>query len=168
MDKIKILAVLVFGLLLGALAQPITSSNWATHPQIVEIRKIYQEVQTLTNQNKLKKASVSYEGCAALNLERTLWTLGTGVRLYLLGGGSEDSATEIEYTYDSKGNLRFVLVKAGAVNDTHTEYRYYLNSSKTIIWKDVRSTGPGYPFMDFSQHFVFDPKKDFAAKNPCE
>lgn len=151
-----------------ALAQPITASNWATHPKIKEIRAIYLEVAKLRSQNKLQKASKSFAYCPALDLERTLLTDARGVvRFYESSGGSDDSAATLEHTYDAWGRLRFVLVKAGAVNDTHTEYRYYLSQTGTLLWKDQRIEGQGYPFADFREYFAFDAKKAFAAPSPC-
>lgn len=156
------------GLLLLSLAQPLTAGNWAQHPQIVEVRRVYQKAQTLKQQNKLKKQQIKYEGCAALDLERTLWLEGQSPRLYLQSGGSDDSAVSLEHTYDAKGRLRFVLVKAGAVNNTQIEYRYYIDAAGKVIWTDKRSSGPGYPFPNFAVAFVFKPQQSLKAKNPCD
>lgn len=160
--------VMALWLLASALAQPITASNWATHPRIREVRTIYLQVAHLRSQNKLHKTSKSFDYCPAIDLNRVLFTDAKGVvRFYQSGGGSDDSAATLEHTYDASGRLRFVLVKAGAVNNTHIEYRYYLSETGALLWKDQRIQGQGYPFPDFRAYFAFDPKKAFAAPSPC-
>lgn len=151
-----------------AQAQPITASNWTNHPSIKGIRAIYQEVLALKQQNKLRKTSKFFEYCPALDLERTLFTDAKGlVRFYRFSGGSDDSAASLEHTYNTSGGLRFVLVKADALNDTHVEYRYYLSATGAVLWMDERRQGQGYPFSNFRGLFAFNPKKAFAAPSPC-
>jgi hypothetical protein len=146
---------------------PITASNWMNHPWVKEIRTIYQAVAALRAAGKLQKSSKTFDYCPAWDLQRVMLEGGEVVRFYKSSGGSDDSAVRMEHTYDAKGRLRFVLVKAGAVNHTHLEYRCYLSETGVILWKDQRVQGPGYAFADFSKYFAFDPKKAFAAGSPC-
>ena len=163
------LAVLL-GLLCVAHAQTITTDNWQSHPAILEIRGIYAGVGALIAQNKLKLEQKTFGYCPSWDLERKKYASANGVvRRYVKAGGSEDSAVTFDHTYDALGRLRFVLVKAGAVNDTQLEQRWYFDAGGKQLWLDRRQTGPGYTFSDadFRREMVQDPKKAFVAADPC-
>ena len=153
-----------------AVAQPITAKNWQNHPAILEVRRIYIETNALITAKKLKLETKKFGYCPLWDLERKKYSDMRGVvRRYVKAGGSEDSAVTLEHTYDSSGRLRFVLVTAGAVNDTHEEWRFYFSVSGQRLWVDRRQTGPGYTFFedDFVKEFVLEPKKAFVAASPC-
>lgn len=163
------LAILL-GLFCVAHAQTITNNNWQSHPAILEIRKIYADVNALIAQKKLTLEQKKYGYCPSWDLERKQYSSANGiVRRYVKAGGSEDSTVTFDHTYDSLGRLRFVLVKAGAVNDTHLEQRWHFDSSGKSLWVDRRMTGPGYTFndADFLREMVRNPKKAFTAAPPC-
>ncbi len=150
-----------------AQAQTITSKNWQSHPAILEIRGMYKAVNGLIAAKKLKLEKKSFGYCPNWDLDRSKYSSASGVvRRYIKSGGSDDSAVTFEHTYDALGRLRFVLVTAGAVNDTHLEERMYFDISGKTLWTDRRMTGPGYPFY-FLPELVRDPKKAFAAAPPC-
>ena len=162
---------LVMALMLGsALAQsPITLQNWINHPRIVEVRQIYNQVAELRQQGKLRQQRKDFGYCPALDLERQLFSDAKNmVRLYISKGGGEDSAYTFEHTYDAQGRLRFVLVKAGAVNGSALELRFYLDTQGRILWQDTRATGVGYTWItDAPSHFAINPSTAFNAPNPC-
>ncbi len=163
----------LFGLLLlvGVVqAQTITVKNWRSDPRILEVRGIYAAVNTLIAKKLLKLEQKKFGYCPSWDLERSKFTAANGlVRRYIKAGGSEDSAVTFEHTYDARGRLRFVLVKAGAVNDTHLELRFYFDVTGRRVWLDRRQTGPGYTFADadFVREMVWNPKKAFVAAAPC-
>jgi hypothetical protein len=153
-----------------AMAQTITAKNWQNHPAILEIRGIYNEVNAGITAKKLKLEVKSFGYCPSWDLERKQYSDARGiVRRYVKAGGSEDSAVTLEHTYDSTGKLRFVFVTAGAVNDTHEEWRFYFSAAGQRLWVDRRQTGPGYTFFedDFVKEFVLEPRKAFKAASPC-
>ncbi len=161
---------LLLGLLCVVHAQTTTNNNWQSHPAILEIRGIYADVNALIAQKKLKLEQKAFGYCPSWDLERKQYSSVNGVvRRYVKAGGSEDSAVTLEHTYDASGRLRFVLVKAGAVNDTHLEQRWYFDTSGKSLWVDRRMTGPGYTFSDadFLREMVRNPKKAFVAPPPC-
>jgi hypothetical protein len=66
--------------------------------------------------------------------------------------------------------LRFVLVKAGAVNGTACEYRVYLSKAGARPWEERRHLkGPGYTFPSQwpDDWLVRDPMQAFRAQAPC-
>jgi hypothetical protein len=151
-------------------AQTITTKNWQNHPAILEIRAIYKAVNAQIAAKKLKLEQTGTGGCPSWDLERSQYTDAKGlVRRYIKAGGSEDSAVTLEHTYDAQGRLRFVLVTAGAVNDTHLEERFYFDMAGKRLWSDRRETGPGYTFSeeDFLRELVWNPKRAFTAALPC-
>ena len=161
---------LLLGLLCVAHAQTITARNWQSHPAILEIRGIYAGVNALIAQKKLRLEAKTFGYCPSWDLERKKYASANGVvRRYVKAGGSDDSAVTLDHTYDALGRLRFVLVKAGAVNDTQLEQRWYFDASGKQLWLDRRQTGPGYTFSDadFRREMVFNPKRAFAAAPPC-
>ena len=163
------LAILL-GLLCVAHAQTITATNWPSHPAILEIRGIYAGVNALIAQKKLRLEVKTFPYCPSWDLERKRYSSADGVvRRYVKAGGSDDSAVTFEHTYDALGRLRFVLVTAGAVNDTQLEQRWYFDASGKQLWVDRRMTGPGYTFSDadFLREMVRNPRKAFVTAPPC-
>jgi hypothetical protein len=166
----KFLLGLILALASIAAAQTITAKNWQNHPAILEVRGIYTATNALITAKKLKFEVKTFGYCPSWDLERKRFSDARGiVRRYVKAGGSEDSAVTLEHTYDSSGKLRFVLVTAGAVNDTHEEWRFYFSAAGKRLWTDRRQTGPGYTFSedDFVKEFVLEPKKAFVAADPC-
>ena len=162
--------VTLLGLLCVAHAQTITAKNWQSHPAILEIRGIYAGVNALIAQKKLRLETKTFAYCPSWDLERKQYASANAVvRRYVKAGGSDDSAVTLDHTYDALGRLRFVLIKAGAVNDTQLELRWYFDASGKQLWVDRRMTGPGYPLSNanFLRAMVRNPKKAFAATPPC-
>ncbi len=158
-------------LLVGVVqTQTITVNNWRNDPRILEVRTVYAAVNKLAVSKKLKLEQQKFGYCPSWDLERSKFTDANGVvRRYIKAGGSEDSVVTFEHTYDVRGRLRFVLVKAGAVNDTQLELRFYFDAAGKRVWLDRRQTGPGYTFFDadFVREMVWQPKKAFVAAPPC-
>ena len=151
-------------------AQTITVKNWRSDPRIIKVRAVYAAVNALAAKKLLKLERQNFEYCPSWDLERSKFTAANGVvRRYIKAGGSEDSAVTFEHTYDAQGRLRFVLVTAGAVNDTHLELRCYFDAAGRRVWLDRRQTGPGYTFADadFVREMVWQPKKAFVVASPC-
>lgn len=152
-------------------AQTITVKNWRSDSRILEVRAVYASVNTLIAKKRLKLESQNFGYCPSWDSERSKFTALNGVvRRYIKAGGSEDSAVTLEHTYDARGQLRFVLVTAGAVNDTHLELRFYFDAAGKRVWLDRRQTGPGYTFADadFVREMVWNPRKAFVASPPCK
>jgi hypothetical protein len=138
----------------------------------VEIRAIYREVRQAVAAGRLRREEQAFAYCRAYeDTERTLYRDGNGtVRSYHAGRGSEDSAARAAYYYDRAGILRFVLVKAGAVNGTAIEYRVYLSNAGQRLWEERRDLkGPGYtfPVQLPDDWLVKDPVRAFHAAHPC-
>jgi hypothetical protein len=153
-------------------AEPITAANWQRHAAIVEIRAIYRETRQAETAGRLRKLRREFEGCLSYeDTDRTLHLDKDGnVRSYHVGKGSEDSVAQTTYYYDRDGALRFIFVKAGAVNGTEVEYRIYLSKAGARLWQEQRLLkGPGYTFPPElpDEWLVGDPRQAFEAKSPC-
>jgi hypothetical protein len=157
--------------------EPITEKNWASHPQIVEVRMLYQKIMAEKAAGKLRRKAREFDCSLApdfANREpdyegyiRILYTDRSGKpRIYYHEGGSEDSMVRIELYYDDNGKLRFALTKGGAVNNTKMERRTYFSRSGEKIWDDDKILeGPGYSFVEWG--LVDDPVREFNGKGSC-
>jgi hypothetical protein len=96
-------------------AQVLTEKNWINHPDIVEVRSLYQKVKQDKNAGKLKKKERKFRYCEPYeDTVRTLYTARDGTpRIYDYGGGSDDSSVQHELYYDQSGTLRFAFIIAG-------------------------------------------------------
>jgi len=159
-----------------AMAEPITAMNWQRHLAIVEIRAIYREIKQVEGAGLLRKLEKQWpENCEPRSYEdteRVLYLDARGVvRSYHFGGGSEDSAVRRALYYDRDGRLRFVLIRAGAVNGTSLEHRVYLSKTGRRLWEvQTLLEGPGYTFPSrqwWEEDLVRDPRRAFDKKARC-
>src|SRR4051794_41128218 len=83
-------------------AEAISERNWLNHPDIVEVRSIYQEIKAAKDAGKLKKVEREFNYCKPYeDTVRTLYTGQNGTpRIYQYQGGSDDSAVQRELYYD--------------------------------------------------------------------
>src|SRR5260370_30693541 len=116
-------------------AQVLTEKNWINHPDIVEVRSVYQKVKEDKNGGKLKKKERKFEYCEPYeDTVRTLYTARDGTpRIYYYAGGSDDSSVQHELYYDENGKLRFAFIMAEAYNVTILEHRVYLSKAGNAI-----------------------------------
>lgn len=152
--------ILTCGLLCAALApvsalsaapgseQKITEENWKRHPKIVEVRKLYSEIQSQLQHKKLsfyKKSytrfsrecrgiyPVEYVGIAKDGLGR--------VRMFVFAQRISDEALlTIWQYYDKDGHLRFVDRTNQLAGFVPTEDRIYLTREGRAFW-DVSTEG---------------------------
>jgi hypothetical protein len=156
----------------GFAAQVLTEKNWINHPDIVEVRSLYQKVKEDKNAGKLKKKERKFKYCEPYeDTVRTLYTARDGTpRIYYYGGGSDDSSVEHELYYDESGKLRFAFITAGAYNGTKVEHRVYFSKAGKKIWEtQKRLEGPGYTFPTEwpDEELIRNPLQALNDKNPC-
>lgn len=154
-------------------AQASGRADAARHPAVAQVRAIYRDVTAAAKAGRLRKVDRTFGYCRPYeDTERTLYLDARGVvRSYHFSGGSDDSAAQRALYYDRDGKLRFVLVKAGAVNGTNIEHRVYLSVAGERVWETRRLVkGPGYTFPNpwLQEDLVADAKAAFDAKSPCE
>jgi len=173
----KWLMYIGLGLLVGRTVyagEPITDKNWANHPEIVEIRVIYQAIVAAKDAGGLKKMERRFDTseCEPYADDlRVLYTDQNGKpRMYYYAGGSEDSMVRRELSYDDTGMLRFAFIRAGAHNGTMYEYRVYFSKAGKKLW-EIRKLleGPGYTFPTEwpDDELVRNPAQAFQGKSPC-
>lgn len=153
-------------------AQGLTEKNWVNHPDVVEVRSVYQKAKEDKNGGKLKKKERKFNYCEPFeDTVRTLYTARDGTpRIYYYQGGSDDSSVQRELYYDESGNLRFALIIAGASNGTKIEHRVYLSKVGKKIWEtQKRLQGPGYTFPTEwpNEELIRNPLQAFNHKNAC-
>ena len=142
---------------------PVTQRNWMTHPSIVRIREVVHAVDAHKKSLVARRDSADCDD-GRIHLTATLFedSLGTP-RKYNIVGGSDDSAGEVTYYYDSRGVVRFAFAITNAINGTRREDRAYYDSAGVQFFKVSRLlAGPGYP-GGFDTEPVRDATADFKA-----
>jgi hypothetical protein len=83
--------------------------------------------------------------CDGIDAETTLVRDNQGRPRRLLGAmGGEDSVTTLEASYDEAGMLRFLFIRAGAVNDSTLEQRFWFGRDGVQLHERQTDTGEGY------------------------
>jgi len=153
-------------------AEAINEKNWVNHPEIVEVRSLYQTVKESKDAGSLKKKERKFSYCEPYeDTVRTLYTDRNGKpRIYYYRGGSDDSAVQRELYYDENGKLRFAFIIAGAYNGTKLEHRVYFSRVGKKNWEiQKRLEGPGYTFPSEwpDAELVQNPVQAYNDKSPC-
>jgi len=148
------------------IAEVINKINWKNYPSIVEIRNIYNLIESNIKNKKLNTRTKEMEDEETnLKIEKTIiYDKESLVRKYIISMGSDDSILTFNYYYDSFSNLRFVLISGGAVNGTTMEHKIYIDGNREKIWEIQKFTkGPGYPFKENFKigDLVHKPWEDF-------
>lgn len=159
----------------GAFAgEAITQKNWASHPEVVEARSLYQKINDAKKEGNLKKKERKYDTAFCEPYEddaRILFTEQNGkARIYYYEGGSADSMVRRELFYDESGRLRFAFIRASAYNGTKLEHRVYFSKAGIKIWEIQKLLeGPGYTFPTEwpDAELIRDPVQAFNEKSPC-
>jgi hypothetical protein len=150
----------------------VNEKNWANHPEIVEVRLLYQTIAESKRAGHLKKKERRFDYCEPYeDTVRTLHTDRKGrPRIYYYRGGSDDSAVQRELYYDESGKLRFAFITAGAFNGTKLEHRIYFSKVGKKIWEvQKRLEGPGYTFPTEwpDAELIRNPVQAFNDTSPC-
>lgn len=167
-------AFLLSGMQCAGAVEPVTEKNWLKHPDIAEVRSIYQKIMEAKAAGKLTKKERSFDTstCEPYEDDRRILYLEQGKkpRIYHFEGGSEDSVVTREMFYDGSGVLRFAFIVAGAYNGTRLEHRVYFSRAGKKIWESQKLLeGPGYTFPDEwpDAELIRDPLQAFNDKSPC-
>jgi hypothetical protein len=127
-------------------AEEITPENWEHHPRIMEVRKLYNEIQSLLTQKKLKYQKKDYtvlpRSCrGTYPMEYLVLAEDTQgrVRLHTTAQRiSHDDLLTTQYFYDPKGILRFAYITNKSSEYATIEYRVYLTDQGKVFW-DTRT-----------------------------
>ncbi|MBK6879625.1 MAG: hypothetical protein IPN65_06510 [Elusimicrobia bacterium] len=112
--------------------------------EIAEIRAVYKEVESLRVEKTIESKTVPISEFE----DATLYADSEGrARLYIESLGGQDSVVTVNAYYDRGERLRFVFCRAGAVNETILERRYYMGKNGKTLKKNILLVkGPGYPW----------------------
>jgi len=167
----KVSAAIVGGAILCALLVPayaaeppkpepeITEKNWEQHPTIVEIRKLYNDIQSQLEHKKLKYQKKSFaklpRACRGMYPTEYL-AIATDranrVRLDVTAQRiSDDDLLTTRNYYDEDGRLRFVYRTDESSEGFATiHYRMYLTDQGKIFW-DVKTEGKHVEFGEMTR-----------------
>ena len=141
----------------------INDNNWKQHPEIIEVKKVYNSIQIILKHGNYTTEEASKVINTPYPIEESpiVYIDETGKIFEIsFSAGSEDSARQFYYYFDKDQRLRFLLIKAGAVNGSRLNYRAYFTKTGKKIWDDWEDIeGPGYPWGGFwrDELFINDP-----------
>ena len=126
--------------------EEVTPENWERHPRIVEVRKLYNEIQSLHAQKKLKDQKKDYtplprscRGTYPMEYLVLAEAAEGRVRLHTTAQRiSHDDLLTTQYYYDTKGTLRFAYITNKSSEYATIEYRVYLTDQGKVFW-DTRT-----------------------------
>ena len=148
---------MILGISLAQELPEINLENWFSHPEIVEIRKIYAELQSKIKTGALLELNQT-DDCGITKK----MLIESGVpRYYSFETGSDDSLLNYEFYYDQNRKLQFAFIKAGATNGTVLEHRIYFKDDAKIWEIQNLVEGPGYTFPEIWP-------EEFIAYNAAE
>lgn len=161
MRTFKVVLVLLFISVNIDAGTAVNDKNWRTHPEILKIRKICNEVIALKNTIMESKRCDDEEALmdeGLLKLSATIHMDSKGmVRRYIVEGGG-DFVFESEYFYDKNGVLRFIYDQFRSPGDINIEDRLYFNEKGDEIYTHHQTKGNGWP-LDSKQ--ISNPKEHF-------
>ena len=167
-DALRTLIALFVGIPLTAVeVEGQSPTAWMARPEIREIRDIYAEVTEAIRIRELTEDVRQFEYCQPSVTYRAVAADEDGnIRRYVEKGGSDDSAFEAQYFYDTAGHLRFIFAKRGAVNGSRLEEREYYGAQGDSLYVDRRIVeGIGYFWVDPDP--ILDPRAAFDAPGEC-
>jgi hypothetical protein len=153
----------------NAMASEITLTNWISHPEIKEIRKIYQDIKKRLETNELATMKIRYdyesEKCTLaypMKWEEIAYDKQKITRMYQFSQIiSHGDTLNVERYYDEKGQLRFVLI---LWEFSGTE-RIYLNAKGDIIFS-VKKEGEDFTLTHYEKDdFFLNPSRSESLYN---
>jgi hypothetical protein len=124
----------------------ITEANWEHHPRIVEVRNIYNEIQSRIKSKQLKYQKKDYtvlpRSCRG-TYPIDYWSVVVDSNGHVLIDVtaqriSHDDLLTTENYFDNKGHLRFVYITNKSIGMATIENRVYLDEQGKVIW-DART-----------------------------
>jgi hypothetical protein len=164
-----VIFIFVFSLALVSAEKEITDKNWNTHPKIIEVRKLYNDIEeALLKKRITKMKDVMQKEERGFNETYILYADSENViRKVVVERGSDDSSIITSHYYDAKKNLRFVFIKAGAVNGASLEQRIYFDAGSNRIWemrKYLSKEKYTFPESWPQDWLVYDPISKFTEQ----
>ncbi|TMH66888.1 MAG: hypothetical protein E6H57_12820 [Betaproteobacteria bacterium] len=141
-------------------SEAITEKNWVNHPEIVDVRTLYQKIKKSKDAGHLKRNERKFDTTSCEPYEDDVRVLFT-----------DQKGKPRELFYDDNGKLRFAFVRAGAYNGTKLEHRVYFSKAGKKIWEIQKLLkGPGYTFPTEwpDAELIQNPVQAFNDKSPCK
>lgn len=170
-------ALALLGLFSASKAAPysLTLENWQNHPDVKEVRDIYQEVNNRLKERKYRakerRFDVEAPSCDTYPVRSVMLVLDSHdrPRLYRIEQiGSHREPFKVERYYDSRGTLRFV-----SVDRLISNVRIYLNREGKVFWAVSQSGNQVAVYDAGNEDWETKPstaagaKSEFEGQQPC-
>jgi hypothetical protein len=129
-SHLTLLVSLAISLPCLAAESTITEENWINHPNILEIRNIYNDIEKQINEENYDRLMFRSSG-----VEYDIWWdksfIVRKIQRVISSGGSGNINGAY---YDSEGALRFFLNKFRSDGDEEVRGRYYFSKSGEVVY----------------------------------
>lgn len=120
----------------------ITEQNWESHPTILEIRKLYNDIQSALEKKTLKYREKNYSrlprscrGMFPTEYVAIATDSAKRVRMYVMAYRiSHDDLLTTRSYYDDQGHLRFIYMTNESREYAKIENRIYLTQDGGVLW----------------------------------
>lgn len=130
-------------MLLHELALLATLSLAGVDGGVDEVKRVYEDIEAAVTAKTLKVESLqdcSDDGYWEVEVFRDA---AGAIRKLERAEGSDDHLQTASSYFDTRGRLRFLYVKAGAVPDGHVEARWWFDETGKIIKQKRKAWGEG-------------------------
>jgi len=149
--------------------------DWKNHPDVNEVRVIYDEIKNAIKDNiyktKTRRFNVESPSCSTYPIKSEMLVLDSQnrPRLYQVEQiGSDRESFTVERYYDVKGTLRFVYV-----DRVITNIRIYLNGAGNVVWAVEQHENKVTVFESDKEDWEMNPntankaKEEFQEQRLC-
>jgi hypothetical protein len=138
-------------------ATALSSKNWEFHPRVVEIRRLYNQIQVKLRNKELKfqqkdfsRLERSCRGTYPLEYIAVATDSDGHVKKYVVAQRiSHDDLLTTEKYYDDEGYLRFVYSSNKSDGFATIENRVYLDTQGKVFW-DVKSEANRFTYGEMT------------------
>lgn len=124
---------------LALAAEPglLSKKEWYNHPDIVEIRQIYRQIEATRDFVEQQREQECLTGVLLQSYQAFRQPSNRQIRKLVLISGTEESMLTRRYYYDAQQRLRFIHATAsGMYYKGKSEERLYYNGAGQLLYRD--------------------------------
>ncbi|MCC7383349.1 MAG: hypothetical protein IT384_16045 [Deltaproteobacteria bacterium] len=148
----------------------VTAKNWKQHPAIEDVRAVYQGVTAARAARALEeRVRRAPDECWDWYLLRLATDTSSTARYFFRAGGGQDSTHRHAFFYDTKGTVRFALLRGAATNGSSIETRIWFDGEGKELYRTNQRRGPGWTWISGDPAMIIrDPKALFReGRSEC-
>ena len=165
--------IFLLGFVLTAVAQDITTQNWQTHPEILEIRQLRKQVESSANQPDWTTKNEELQSCAGQHMTQRSVLLDDQkqIRRFNTKGTQDGVSFRTTQYYDAETNLRFVHLRlTNNEAQASADYTLFLDAHGDRLFAHIKRITDDQKILPKNlpnQFLVSRPKKAWNAPSAC-